>query len=425
MESKLTKVLVKALSYILVAALACVVTIVLVLPTMKYYDSYVPIRTPSGELAEQAEKLTELLSLIDTGYIEEADITAMTDAAAAAMVEATGDRWSHYISAADMEAYYAHSENYYVGIGITITPVENGFLIEQVDSNGSAKATGILPGDILIEAEGQNLVGVNANLPGSIIRGELGTEVTIKVLRGEEVLTFVVSLVNTGSTPLTDLTLTDDLGAYTLGGTSLVPLDYVVDSVSYYVDGARQATPVVLSTDPLSVTGISVPAGGNAFLVYQARVNEFASPVQGGTVTNTVTVTGASLPAPITASETVTAATEAFLTIAKSLSPTTVSEGDRLTYTFVIQNFGNTPVVATDNASVTDTFNPILSALTVTFNGAVWAEGTEYTYDEATGAFATVPGNILVPAATYTQNPTTGAWSVVPGVSTLVVVGTV
>lgn len=192
MESKLTKVLVKALSYILVAALACVVTIVLVLPTMKYYDSYVPIRTPSGELAEQAEKLTELLSLIDTGYIEEADITAMTDAAAAAMVEATGDRWSHYISAADMEAYYAHSENYYVGIGITITPVENGFLIEQVDSNGSAKATGILPGDILIEAEGQNLVGVNANLPGSIIRGELGTEVTIKVLRGEEVLTFVV-----------------------------------------------------------------------------------------------------------------------------------------------------------------------------------------------------------------------------------------
>lgn len=212
MESKLAKVLVKALSYILVAALACVVTIVLVLPTMKYYDSYVPIRTPSGELAEQAEKLTELLSLIDTGYIEEADITAMTDAAAAAMVEATGDRWSYYISAADMEAYNAHSENYYVGIGITITPVENGFLIEQVDSNGSAKATGILPGDILIEAEGQNLVGVDANLPGSIIRGELGTEVTIKVLRGEEVLTFVVPRAQISETVAECMLLEGDVG---------------------------------------------------------------------------------------------------------------------------------------------------------------------------------------------------------------------
>ena len=240
-----------------------------------------------------------------------------------------------------------------------------------------------------------------------------------------EVLTYVISLVNTGSTPLTDLTVTDDLGAYTLNGNTLVPLEYVDGSLAYYVGGARQATPVVTSTNPLTITGITVPAGGDAFLVYQARVNEFASPVQGGSVTNTVTVTGATLPAPITASETVTASAEAFLTIGKALSPTTVSEGDRLTYTFVIQNFGNTPVVATDNATVTDNFDPILSALTVTFNGVTWTEGTEYTYDEATGAFATVPGNILVPAATYTQNPTTGAWSVTPGVSTLVVVGTV
>ena len=241
----------------------------------------------------------------------------------------------------------------------------------------------------------------------------------------DEVLTYVISLVNTGTTPLTDLTVTDDLGAYTLGGTTLVPLDYVAGSVNYYVGGILQTPPTVLSTDPLTFTGIGIPAGGNAFLVYEARVNEFAPPVQGGTVTNTVTVTGEGLSSPITSSETVTAASEAFLTIGKALSPTTVSEGDRLTYTFVIQNFGNTPVVATDNATVTDNFDPILSALSVTFNGAVWTDGVEYTYNEVTGVFATVPSAILVPAATYTQNPATGAWSVIPGVSTLVVVGTV
>ncbi len=240
-----------------------------------------------------------------------------------------------------------------------------------------------------------------------------------------EVLTYVVSLVNTGSNSLTNLTVTDDLGAYTQGTATRVPLDYVEGSLSYYVGGVRQGTPVVTDTDPLTITGISVPAGGNTFLIYQARVNEFASPVAGGSITNTVTVTGACLTAPIVAQETVTAASEAFLTISKALNPAVVSEGDRLTYTFVIQNFGNTPVVATDDATVTDTFNPILSDLTVTFNGETWTEGEDYTYDEATGAFATVPTKILVPAATYTQNPATGAWSVVPGVSTLVVVGTV
>ena len=263
----------------------------------------------------------------------------------------------------------------------------------------------------------------------NVVTGELQQTVSVAkyavsdTYTPAEVLTYVISLVNTGTSALTDLTVTDDLGVGTTGGPA--PLDYVEGSLSYYLGGARQATPVVTSVNPLTVTGITVPAGSNAFLVYQARVNEYASPATGGLVTNTATVTGAAIPAPIVAQETVTAASEAFLTISKTLNPTTVAEGDRLTYTFVIQNFGNTPVVATDDATVTDVFDPTLSGLTVTFNGAAWTEGVEYTYDEATGTFATVPSNILVPAATYTRNPTTGAWSVVPGVSTLVVVGTV
>lgn len=265
----------------------------------------------------------------------------------------------------------------------------------------------------------------------NVVTGELLQSISVtkysltETYTAGEVLTYVISLVNTSGAPITDLTVTDDLGAYTQGTETRVPLDYVEGSLTYYLGGARQATPVVADENPLTVTGISIPANSNAFLVYQARVNDFASPATGATLTNTVTVTGAGLPAPIVAQETVTAASEAFLTIGKSLSPTTVSEGDRLTYTFVIQNFGNTPVVATDDAVVTDTFDPILSDLTVTFNGATWTEGVQYTYDEATGAFATIPASITVPAATYTQNPATGAWTVVPGVSTLVVVGTV
>ena len=265
----------------------------------------------------------------------------------------------------------------------------------------------------------------------NVVTGELLQSISVtkysltETYTAGEVLTYVISLVNTSGAPITDLTVTDDLGAYTQGTETRVPLDYVESSLTYYLGGTRQATPVVTDENPLTVTGITVPANSNAFLVYQARVNEFASPATGATITNTVAVTGGGLPASIVAQETVTAASEAFLTIGKSLNPTTVSEGDRLTYTFVIQNFGNAPVVATDDAVVTDTFDPILSDLTVSFNGATWTEGVQYTYDEATGAFATIPASITVPAATYTQNPATGAWTVVPGVSTLVVVGTV
>ncbi len=265
----------------------------------------------------------------------------------------------------------------------------------------------------------------------NVVTGELqqALSVTKSVLdndyTADDVLTYVVSIINSGTTPITDLTLTDNLGAYTLGGNTLVPLDYVAGTLVYLIDGVRQATPTVGNTNPLTVTGLSVPAGGDAVLIYQVNTNDFAPPTTGGSITNTATVSGDALTAPVTATATVTAATRAFLTIGKALSPTAVSEGDRLTYTFVIQNFGNTAVVADDQATVTDTFNPILSDLTVTFNGQPWTETTNYTYEEGTGEFATVDGGIVVPAATYTQDPATGAWTVTPGVSTLVVTGTV
>lgn len=173
------------------------------------------------------------------------------------------------------------------------------------------------------------------------------------------------------------------------------------------------------------VTGITVPEGGDVVLVYQARANAYANPAVGGTIDNTVTVTGDGLSAPITATETVAVDTEPVLTISKSITPAQVVDNDRVTYTFVIQNSGNQAVIATDNAVVTDTFDPILSALAVTFDGAAWTQGVQYNYNESTGLFATVPGQILVPAATYVQDPVTGAYTATPGIATLVVTGTI
>ena len=240
-----------------------------------------------------------------------------------------------------------------------------------------------------------------------------------------DTVTYVVTLRNTGTAPLTGFTVTDDLGGYVYNSTTVYPLTYVADSAALFVNGVPQAAPAVNAGPPLVVNGISVPGGGDAVLVYQAQANAFADPAAGGNIVNTVTVAGDGLNAPITASETVTAQSEPALTISKSISPAQVVDNDRVTYTFVIQNSGNQAVVATDNAAVTDNFDPILTALTVTFNGTAWTQGTQYNYDETTGQFATVPGQILVPAATYTQDPVTGAYSMTPGIATLVVTGTI
>lgn len=249
------------------------------------------------------------------------------------------------------------------------------------------------------------------------------TAVVSEYSQGSDI-TYVVNLVNSGTTALTGLTLTDNLGAYTFNTATLQPLDYVEGSVRYFINGVLQADPVIAVGPPLEVTGITVPAEGVATVIYAARANSFASPEPDGTVINTAVISGSGI-TDITVTENVTAETEPRLSITKSVSPETVTENGQLTYTFVIQNTGNTPATATDNVVVTDQFNPILSNISVTYNGTVWTEPANYTYNEATGLFTTAVGAITVPAATYTQDPVTGNWITDPGIATLTVSGTV
>ena len=238
-------------------------------------------------------------------------------------------------------------------------------------------------------------------------------------------VTYAVTLRNTGAATLSGLTVTDDLGGYLFNGTTVYPLTYEPGSATLFVDGVPQAAPAVTAGPPLVFSGISIPGGGDAVLIYQARANAYANPAAGGTIVNTVTITGDGLSAPVTATATVIATTAPVLSISKSITPAQVVDNDRVTYTFVIQNAGNQAVTATDEATITDTFDPILTGLTVTYNGVAWTEGVQYTYDPATGVFLTGAGQVTVPAATYTQDPVTGIYSVTPGISTLIITGTI
>ena len=272
--------------------------------------------------------------------------------------------------------------------------------------NGSSTNSNIAYGEIL-----DTITATKTSVEGTYTPGGL--------------VTYVVTLRNTGSAPLNNLTVTDDLGGYVFNGTTVYPLTYEDGSAALFLNGVPQPAPAVTPGPPLVITGISIPAGGDAVLVYQTRVNSFASPAAGGTIVNTVSVTGNGLNNPATATETVVVAADPQLTISKSITPTQVVDNDRVTYTFVIQNSGNEAVVATDDAVITDVFDPILTDLAVTFNGTPWTQGVQYNYNQTTGLFTTVPTNILVPAATYTQDPVTGAYTVTPGIATLVVTGTI
>lgn len=244
-----------------------------------------------------------------------------------------------------------------------------------------------------------------------------------------DAVTYIVNLVNAGTVPFTNLTVEDDLGAYAFQpptGTPILlyPLTYVADSIHYFQDGVEQPQPAVATANGMTITGIGVPANGNTTLIYQARTNEDTPLAPNASITNTVIVNGTELGAPLEASATVTVQNAPYLTIFKSITPREVPVNGQVTYTFDIQNLGNTATTNADNVRVLDTFQPILTDITVYYNGAVLPESS-YTYSEVTGEFATNPGVINVPAATFTQNPVTGEWTSVPGEVTLAITGTI
>ena len=167
------KKLLLLVSYILVAALSTAVTLGIVF-----------WQTGGGS------KLDQLEALIDDYYIGQTDLTALKDAAASAMISATGDRWSYYIPASEYAAYRETSENAYVGIGITITVAHDGsgLQIMEVNPGSSAEEAGLQVDDVIIAIEGQDAAGMTTTEARNIVRGKEGTQVKLTLWRAGETL---------------------------------------------------------------------------------------------------------------------------------------------------------------------------------------------------------------------------------------------
>lgn len=171
----------KGLPYAIVAVCTAAVTVLIMF-------------APYLKLA-QTRKISQLESLILDYFIDDVDKEDIEDAAAQAMIDALGDRWSYYIPADEYAQYQESKENAYVGIGVTIRKRDDnsGLDVEEVTPGGSAEQAGILAGDIIIGVDGQSIQGTSHELAKEMIRGREGTKVQITVLRGEEELTFSVT----------------------------------------------------------------------------------------------------------------------------------------------------------------------------------------------------------------------------------------
>ena len=173
------KTFTKILSYVLVAVIAAGTTAVCFL---------------SSQLNGRS-KLEEVEALLRQCFIGEVDQEKLEDAAASAMVQALGDRWSYYMTPEQYQSYQQTMSNTYVGIGISVRAQQDpkSFEIVSVIEGGPAEEAGILEGDIIVAIDGTDVTAMELSAVSSMIKGDENTNVELTVLRGEERKSFTVT----------------------------------------------------------------------------------------------------------------------------------------------------------------------------------------------------------------------------------------
>ena len=123
------------------------------------------------------------------------DKKLQTDAISVAYAKSVGDRYSRYYNAAAFDAFIGDLSGTFGGIGVytTVNKKANTITVKDTITGSSAEAAGILPGDMIIGVDGTLIADTDAETIMDMISGEVGTSVTVTVLRGEEELSFTMT----------------------------------------------------------------------------------------------------------------------------------------------------------------------------------------------------------------------------------------
>ena len=139
-------------------------------------------------------KLRKLETYIRGYYIDEIDDKQLEDYLYYGLVAGMGDPYAAYYNEEETKSLVDSSSGNYCGIGAVFSQnLMTGIItVSKVYEDCPSFEAGMLPGDILYMVEGEEVTGMDLTTVVSKIKGEEGTEVTISMLRGEEVLDFTM-----------------------------------------------------------------------------------------------------------------------------------------------------------------------------------------------------------------------------------------
>lgn len=141
------------------------------------YDSYEHLKETYG-------KVDSLRAYVLENYYQELDTEDLNIGILKGLFEGLDDPYSYYMTAQEYESILISLTGEYSGIGVTLSPNEEGYIEVIAPTEGTpAEAAGIKSGDFIIKVDGVEYGAAEIDIAAAAIRGKSGTKVTITVLR--------------------------------------------------------------------------------------------------------------------------------------------------------------------------------------------------------------------------------------------------
>ena len=145
------------------------------------------------EISDNLKELILTYNNIVDNYYDEVDEKELVDAAVSGMVDILDDPNTLFMDESVAKDFNETVEGSYVGIGVTVQFINDTNKIIAVNEDGPADKAGLKVNDLIIGVDKVDVRGIYGEELTQYIKGEEGTKVTIKVLRGEEKKSFKVT----------------------------------------------------------------------------------------------------------------------------------------------------------------------------------------------------------------------------------------
>lgn len=139
------------------------------------------------EKAEKYERLEALDTYIRENYYTELDEEALMNGLLKGYVAGLNDPYSGYMTAEEYRALKERESGQTIGIGVTVTVNEEGYIhIMEVQENSPAEEAGLLVNDLIVTVDGTDVLEIGFEEAVACVKGEEGTQVTLTVRRDGE-----------------------------------------------------------------------------------------------------------------------------------------------------------------------------------------------------------------------------------------------